>query len=96
MWGHYGSNIMGVFLGPLSEVLGSITVILWWYRFLSMEDCAPSTFLGSWALVALYLCFKFRIFYRTFLEEYVSHVKGGPTFASIMPTCNTRWLSSCS
>jgi hypothetical protein len=37
-----------------------------------MEDCAPSTFLGSWALVALYLGFRFCIFDRPILEEYVS------------------------
>jgi hypothetical protein len=34
-----------------------------------MEDCAAFTFLGSWALVALYLCS------RPVLEEYV---EGGP------------------
>jgi hypothetical protein len=39
---------------------------------LSMEDYAPSTFLGCWALVALYLCSKFRVFDRPVLEEYVS------------------------
>jgi hypothetical protein len=32
MWGHYGSKTMGVFSGPLSEVLSSTTNILWWYR----------------------------------------------------------------
>jgi hypothetical protein len=32
MWGHYGSKIMGVFLGPLSETLGSTTNIFWWYK----------------------------------------------------------------
>jgi hypothetical protein len=28
--------------------------------------------------VALYLCFRFRIFDRPILEEYVSYVEGGP------------------
>jgi hypothetical protein len=37
-----------------------------------MEDYAPSAFLGGWALVALYLCSRFRIFDRPILEEYVS------------------------
>jgi hypothetical protein len=37
-----------------------------------MEDYAPSIFLGCWALVALYLCFRFCIFDRPVLEEYVS------------------------
>ncbi len=32
MWGHYGSRIVGVFLGPLNEVLGLISNILWGYR----------------------------------------------------------------
>jgi hypothetical protein len=32
MWGHYGSKTMGVFSGPLSEVLSSTTNILSWYR----------------------------------------------------------------
>jgi hypothetical protein len=39
---------------------------------LSMEDCAPSTFLRSWVLVAPYLCSRFHIFNRPILEEYVS------------------------
>jgi hypothetical protein len=39
---------------------------------LSMEDCAPSVFLGSWALVALYLSSKFHIFDKPVLEECVS------------------------
>jgi hypothetical protein len=37
-----------------------------------MEDCAPFTFLKSWVLVVLYLCFWL------VLEEYVSQVEGGP------------------
>jgi hypothetical protein len=36
-----------------------------------MEDCAPSTFLRSWALVAPYLCFRFCIFDKPILEKYV-------------------------
>jgi hypothetical protein len=42
-----------------------------------MEDCAPYVFLGSWALVAIYLCSMFRIFDRPILEEYVYQVEGG-------------------
>jgi hypothetical protein len=41
-----------------------------------MEDCAPFTFIRSWALVALYLCFRFHIFDKTILEEYVYQVEG--------------------
>jgi hypothetical protein len=29
---HYGSRIMGVFSMPITEVLGLITDIFWWYR----------------------------------------------------------------
>jgi len=43
-----------------------------------MEDCAPSIFLGNWALMVPYLCFKFHIFNRPILEEYVSQVERGP------------------
>jgi hypothetical protein len=32
MWGHYGSKIVGVFLGPLNEVSNLTTDILWWYK----------------------------------------------------------------
>jgi hypothetical protein len=46
--------------------------------FLSMEDCATSTFQWSWALVAPYVCYKFRIFDKTILEKYVFQVEGGP------------------
>jgi hypothetical protein len=72
MWGHYGSKIVGVFLGPFSKVSRSTIDILWWYMPFFMEDCAPSIFLGSWALVALYLCSRFCIFNRPVLEEYIS------------------------
>jgi hypothetical protein len=40
--------------------------------FISTEDYAPFNFLGSWILVALYLYFKFHIFNKLVLEEYVS------------------------
>ncbi len=35
-------------------------------------------FLRSWALVAPYLCSRFRVFDRPILEEYVSQVEGAP------------------
>ncbi len=35
-------------------------------------------FLGSWVLVALYICSKFCIFDRPILEEYVFQVERGP------------------
>jgi len=42
-----------------------------------MEECAPFAFIGSWALVVPYLCFRFHIFDRPILEKYVSQVEGG-------------------
>jgi hypothetical protein len=54
MWGHYGCKVMRVYSGPLSKVSSLTTNLFWWYRPLFMEVCSPSTFLESWALVALY------------------------------------------
>jgi hypothetical protein len=34
-----------------------------------MEDYAPSIFLVSWALVVLYLCFRFHIFNKLNLKS---------------------------
>jgi len=38
---------------------------------LFMDDYASSIFLRSWALVGSYLCFRFCIFDRPILEDYV-------------------------
>jgi len=43
-----------------------------------MEDYAPFTFIGNYALVVLYLCSRFRIFYRPILEEYIFQVERDP------------------
>jgi hypothetical protein len=32
LWEHYGSKVMGIYSGPLSEVLGSTTNLFWWYK----------------------------------------------------------------
>ncbi len=50
--------------------------------FLFMEDCAPFAFLVSWALVALYLCFRFYIFDRFWKSMFLGLVGGGPTYSS--------------
>jgi hypothetical protein len=47
---------------------------------ISMEDCAPFAFLGSWALMVSYLCFRFCISNRPILEEYVFEVEGTHTY----------------
>jgi hypothetical protein len=43
-----------------------------------MEVYGPFTFLRSWALVVLYMCFRFHYFNRFILEEYVFQVERGP------------------
>jgi hypothetical protein len=54
MWGHYGSNIMKVFSGHLSETSSSITNIFSDTGLFFMEDCAPSIFLMNWVLMVPY------------------------------------------
>jgi hypothetical protein len=66
------------FQGPLTRCQAQLLISFVGIGLIFMEDCAPSIFLGSWALVALYLCSRFCIFDRPILEEYVSQVKGGP------------------
>jgi hypothetical protein len=44
-----------------------------------MEHCAPFVFLGNWVLMVSHLCFRFHIFNRHVLEEYVSQVEGAHT-----------------
>ncbi len=44
-------------------------------QLLSMEGCAPFVFLGSWALVAPYLCFRFCIFDRPMYQQKILVVK---------------------
>ncbi len=76
MWGHYESKIVGEFSRPFSEALGLTIDILWWYTPYFYGRVCPIYSIGSWALVASYLCFRFRIFDRLVLEEYVFHVEG--------------------
>jgi hypothetical protein len=84
---------MGVFSGPLSKASYSTTDIIWWYRpFLYIGLC-PFTFLGSWALVTLYLCFSFLFPIDYFWRVCFSSWKG-PTPFLIMLTCSAEWFSS--
>jgi hypothetical protein len=71
MWGHYGSMVMEVYSRPFSGASSSIIDLLLWYRFFLMEGYAPFAFLSSWVLVVSYLCFRFCVFDRPILEEYV-------------------------
>jgi len=66
------------FQGPLSGCQVQLLISFGGISFLFMEDYAPSVFLGSWALVALYLCSRFCITDRPILEEYVFQVERGP------------------
>jgi len=43
-----------------------------------MEDYASFDYLRNWAIMVPYLCFRFCIFDRPILEEYVSQVDRGP------------------
>jgi hypothetical protein len=72
------TRIMGVLSRPLTRHQVWLLISFGGIGLLSMEDCAPSTFLGNWALVVPYLCSKFRIFNKSILEEYVSQDEGGP------------------
>jgi hypothetical protein len=60
------------FQGPLTRHQAQLLISFGGIGVIFMEDCVPSIFLRSWALVGLYLCSKFFIFYRSVLEEYVS------------------------
>jgi len=55
---------------------------------LSMEDCAPSTFLQSWALVICVISFIYLIdpFWRSMLFK----LGGGGTPPLVMLSCNPR------
>jgi hypothetical protein len=45
MWGHYGSMVMGIYLGPFSGLSGSIIDIFWWYRPFIYRGLCPICFL---------------------------------------------------
>jgi hypothetical protein len=49
MCGHYGSRIVGVFVSPLTKCQAQLPISFGGLNLLSMEDYAPSAFLGSWA-----------------------------------------------
>jgi hypothetical protein len=69
MWRHYGSKIMGVFLGPLSEALSLTIDILWWYGPFLYGRLCPIYFSRVLGFnVVPYLCSKFRIFNGPILE----------------------------
>ncbi len=79
MWGPYGFRVMGFYLRSLSEAPNPTIDLFWWYRpFIYGSLCLPYAFIGSWALVVLYLCLRFHIFHRPVLEKYVFQVDGGP------------------
>jgi hypothetical protein len=77
IWGHYGFRIVGVFSMPLSKA--RLLISFGGIDLFYMEDCAPFIILKNWALVALYLCSRFCIFYRPVLEKYVFQVEESHT-----------------
>ncbi len=66
------------FQGPLARRQAQLPISFGGIGILSMENYAPSAFLGSWVLVASYLCSRFHIFDRPILDKYVSQVEGDP------------------
>jgi hypothetical protein len=66
-----GLGLWESFQDPLVRCQTQLLISFGGIGILSMEVYAPSAFLGSWALVALYLCYRFRIFDKPILKEYV-------------------------
>jgi hypothetical protein len=58
--------------GPITRCHAQLLISFDGIGFLFMEDCTAFTFLGSWVLVAPYLCSMFFIFDRLVLKEYFS------------------------
>ncbi len=73
-----GLGLWESFHNPITRRQTRLPISFGGMNLLSMEDYAPATFLGSLVLVAPCLCFKFHIFDRPILEEYVFQVEGGP------------------
>ncbi len=86
-----GPGFWEFFQGPLVKRQAWLPIYFGGISLLSMEDCAPSTFLGSWAFVASYLCFRFCIFDKLVLEEYVCLGWKGTPPALIIFMSSTRW-----
>ncbi len=79
MWGHYGSKIVIIFLGPLNETSSLIIDILWWYKPSILWRIVPHLlFLGvrfKWFhICALVFVFLIDLFWRNMSFK----LKGGP------------------
>ncbi len=68
---------MGVFLRAFSKVSGLIIDILWWYRPFLYGGVCPIYFFRELGSSGSLFVFKFHIFDKPILEEYVSQVEGG-------------------
>ncbi len=73
-----GPRSLESFQGPLAKRWVQLSISFGGISLFFTEDCAPSTFLRNWALVASYFCLRFRIFDRTIWEEHDSQVERGP------------------
>ncbi len=73
-----GLRLWEFFQNPLARRQAWLPISFGDIGFLSMKDYAPFVLIGSWALVAPYLCHRFHIFNRFVLEEYVSQIEKGP------------------
>jgi len=91
-------NIMGLgswesFQGPLMRCRAWLMISLNGISLFFMEDYAQIFFLGNWALVATYLCYKLHIFYIPILEYYVSQVERAHTcFSHVYVKCEMTFL----
>ncbi len=74
-----GPGLCESFQGPLTKRRAQLPISFGGIGLFSMEDCTPFSFLGSWALVVPYLCFKFCIFDKPVLERYFFKLKGAHT-----------------
>jgi hypothetical protein len=67
-----GPRLWEFFLSPLARHQVRLSISFSGINLFLMEDYAPSTFPRNWALVVLYLCYRFRIFDKVVLGDYVS------------------------
>jgi hypothetical protein len=58
MWGHFGSRVMGIYLGPISKTLSLTINFLWWYTPFIYGGLCPICFskrLGFGGFVFVYI-----------------------------------------
>jgi hypothetical protein len=66
-----GLRLWEFFKSPLARRQARLLISFNGINLLFMEDYAPLAFLRNWVLVTPYLCYRFHIFDRPILDEYV-------------------------